>query len=85
LTTKRPAASIARCVGSSVLMHTSSRIGSSDTEATALAVMPAGAPSRSVVITVTPVTKCEIASRKATSSTPGASPAGRGTSGTARA
>src|SRR5919204_6073451 len=50
-------------------MHTSSRMGSSDSEHTALAVIPAGRPSNVVVTTVTPVAKCAIASRKASSST----------------
>ena len=38
-------------------MQTSSSTGSSESEATALAVIPAGFPSLRVVITVTPVAK----------------------------
>jgi hypothetical protein len=52
-------------------MHTSSSTGSSDSEQTALAVIPAGRPSYVVVTIVTPVAKCAIASRNAISSTVG--------------
>ncbi len=54
LTTKRRLVSIASWVGSRLLMQTRSRIGSSESEATALAVIPAGLSSCRVVITVTP-------------------------------
>src|SRR5207245_1042701 len=54
--------------GSRLLTQTSSRTGRSDTEQTALAVIPAALPSATVVTTVTPVAKCAIACRYATSS-----------------
>src|SRR6185437_1905471 len=63
LTANRLLCSSARCVGIRLLTQTSSRIGSSDTDATALAVMPARPSSVTVVTTVTPVAKCAIASR----------------------
>ena len=69
LTTKHLAPSIAVCVGSLLAMQTSSSTGSSERDATALAVIPAGLSSCSVVITVTPVAKWPIASRNAISST----------------
>ena len=50
-------------------MQTRSSTGSSESEATALAVIPAGASSCRVVITVTPVAKWPIASRNAVPST----------------
>src|SRR5215207_5096804 len=71
LTAKRRLASIASCVGSRLSMQTSSSTGSSDSEQTALAVIPAGRPWYVVVTTVTPVAKWAIASRKAISSTVG--------------
>src|SRR5438105_13961946 len=68
LTANRRLFSSASCVGSRLLTQTSSRTGCSDTEHTALAVIPAARPSATVVTTVTPVAKCAIACRYATSS-----------------
>ena len=45
------------------------RVAQIESDATALAVMPAGFPSCSVVIMVTPLATCETASRKAVAST----------------
>jgi hypothetical protein len=64
-----PLLSIAVCVCSWLLTQTRRSTGSSDREATALAVMPAGAPSCFVVMIVTPVAKWPIASRNSASST----------------
>jgi hypothetical protein len=69
LTAKRLLASIALCVARRLSMQTTSSTGSSDSEQTALAVIPAGRPSWVVVTTVTPVAKWAIASRKASPST----------------
>jgi hypothetical protein len=61
LTAKCPDSTIAWQVGSLVPMQTSSCSGSIDSDATALAVMPAGPSAVRVVITATPVVNREMA------------------------
>src|SRR3954468_15657280 len=57
-TAKTPDCSMQPCESAAFSTHTSTRVGSSDTEQTALAVRPQGRPSgRTVVTTVTPEAK----------------------------
>jgi len=57
LTANRPAAVTARPVADVLLRQTRSIGGSSESELTALAVVPCGLPSCSAVMTVTPLAK----------------------------
>src|SRR5579863_7995072 len=73
LTTNAPWLRTARRVALLRSKQTSSSGGSSDSDVTALAVVPTGSPSSPIeVTTVTPVAKCPMASRNSTAETPGA-------------
>src|SRR5207248_9634434 len=74
LSTKRSAALSAGCMSLSRATDTSTSGGSSDTDATELAVIPTGRPAGSrVVRTVTPVAKRPSSWRNCAGSTPGMS------------
>jgi hypothetical protein len=71
LTTNAPWLRIARKVALLRSKQTSSRGGSSDSDVTALAVVPTGSPSSPTEVTsVTPVAKCPIVSRNSAAETP---------------
>jgi hypothetical protein len=73
LTTNAPWLRIACRVALLRSKQTNSSGGSSDSDVTALAVVPTGSPSSPIeVMTVTPVAKCPMASRNSTAETPGA-------------
>ncbi len=63
LTQNAPDLSSAACVSLVLFRQTSTIGGSSDRELTALAVVPTGAPSTAVVITVTPLANRPMTSR----------------------
>ena len=76
LTANRPERRTASCVALAALRQTSSIGGSSESEETALTVMPRGAPSSTVVITTTPVMKLPITRRNTVASKAGLAPGG---------
>ena len=76
LTANRPERRTASCVALAALRQTSSIGGSSESDETALTVMPRGAPSSTVVITTTPVMKLPITRRNTVASKAGPAPGG---------